>query len=195
MKNKYTIFLLAIFAVIGTTNYVYAVDNTKTTIPTIERKGPVNTKIEPIIVGAVSSIKGNIITINSSLGNTPIKEIAKNTSKESPSKIYMVDVSNAIYDQRGGNTSTLADIVIGNRIAVEGIVTGTNIKALKVHNLSIGSDLEKSKSEIKGEGLQVKAQEEGSGVAVEDNSGKIEVRLSFWGQIGNFFSKIFGKNK
>ncbi len=78
-----------------------------------------------IVFGTVSAINGSTITISSLSMD---KE-----AKTQTSTTYVVNASAATVD-KNSIASTIAGILVGDRVAVQGTVTGTNIVATKIHD-------------------------------------------------------------
>lgn len=66
---------------------------------------------QPVVAGTVSSISGSTITITNSSNAT-----------------YTIDASSAKIT-KGGNTATITDIAVGDRILAQGTVNGTSVTA------------------------------------------------------------------
>jgi hypothetical protein len=77
--------------------------------------------MKPGVSGTVTAVNGNIITINGrqSFGST------------TPTVSYTVNATNATV-RKGNATSTVSSIAIGDVIAVQGTVTGTNVAATTI---------------------------------------------------------------
>jgi len=88
----------------------------------------------PGILGTVSSINGNVLTINSKLANIFGKKRATTTPQITPiTKIYTVDTSNAII-LKNNAISSVSNIAIGDTVVVQGTITGTSITATTVRD-------------------------------------------------------------
>lgn len=86
-------------------------------------RGP-NGVMKPFIVGTVSVVRGNTITV---LGRTGLgKTVIATTS-------YTVDVTNAKVT-KGNATSTISNIAVGDMVAVQGTITGTNVVATMIRD-------------------------------------------------------------
>lgn len=79
------------------------------------------------VVGTVSAINGNTITLQ----NTMRRGVASTTVGATVT--YTVDASSAtIY--KNSATSSVSNIAVGNRISVQGKVTGTSVVATTIHD-------------------------------------------------------------
>jgi len=76
------------------------------------------------IIGTVSTISGNTITV---LGHAGFGKTAVATTT------YTVDATNAKVT-KGNATSTVANIAIGDNVAVQGTITGTNVVATMIRD-------------------------------------------------------------
>lgn len=86
-------------------------------VPGIDRMLHKNT-----VVGTVSVVSGTTINLN-----------AFNMHSSTTSQ-YTIDASNAAVF-KGGATSSLSEIVAGDKIVVRGAITGTNVIATKIRNV------------------------------------------------------------
>ena len=107
---------------------------------------------QPVIAGTVSAISGSSITITTTSNVT-----------------YTVDASSAKF-LKGNDSSTLASIVVGDKLMIQGTVSGNSVTAS-----TIIDQAEKSNQ-------------------VADNTNKTSKTESkgFFGGIGQFFSHLFG---
>jgi hypothetical protein len=106
---------------------------------------------EPIVAGTVSSVSSSSITITNKSNVT-----------------YTVDVSNAKII-KGNATSTVASIVSGDAVLVQGTINGTSVTASGV----IDQAAHPQPKDNPGKGLGERVR-------------------GFFGGIGNFFSHLFG---
>ena len=82
----------------------------------------------PMVAGTVTAINGNIITVSSAM---PMGPQTSNTTTTTP-VTYTIDATNAKVDTNR-TASTVANITVGNFVAAEGTLTGTNLVAKAVH--------------------------------------------------------------
>lgn len=87
-------------------------------------------KMFPDVVGKVSTISGNILTVISS------RDL--NKTEASTTTTFIVDVTNAKL-LRGNTVITLSDIVVGDTVIVQGTVNGTNVVATMVRDGKVGN--------------------------------------------------------
>lgn len=73
----------------------------------------------PEVLGTVTAISGNIVTVKDLRGNT-------NT-------IYTVDATNATVI-KNGTASTVSAILVNDTVSVQGVINGTNVTASKINN-------------------------------------------------------------
>jgi len=95
-----------------------------------ETNGQSNSQ-KPAIVGTVSAISGNTITV------TVKQEINDTTT----TVVYTVNATGAIITKDGA-TITISNIALGDRIAVQGTVTGTNVTATTVRDSGFKGETE-----------------------------------------------------
>jgi hypothetical protein len=107
-------------------------------------------KMSPIVVGKVSAINGNILTIISQQG---FNRAAHNTTAT-----ITVDATNAKL-LRGNTTITLSSIAVDDNIVVQGILTGTNVVATIIRDGKVGNgnegDNNQALLQIQGNGQPV----------------------------------------
>lgn len=90
----------------------------------------------PEVMGTVTAISGNIITVKDLRGNS--------------GTVYTADATNAIII-KNGQTSTLSAIQVNDTISVQGVVNGTSITATKINDGLIPKEkLEQGKPRIVG---------------------------------------------
>ncbi len=77
----------------------------------------------PAVVGTVSAVSGNSITVNGKQGFSPTATLAT----------YTVDATNAKIT-KNNTVGTISSIVVGDTIAVQGTVSGTNITATSIRD-------------------------------------------------------------
>ena len=103
-------------------------------------------RMNPAVVGKVSAISGNMLTVISrqGMGNT--------------ATTFTVDATNAKL-LRGNTAITLSDIAVGDNIAVQGTITGTNVVATTIRDGKVGngnkSDNNKALLQIQGNGQPI----------------------------------------
>ncbi len=86
-------------------------------------------RMNPAVVGKVSAINGNILSVVSQ---------KKNEQTATSSITFIVDATNAKI-LRGETVIKLSDIAIGDNIVVQGTVTGTNVLATIVRDGKVGN--------------------------------------------------------
>lgn len=111
-------------------------------------------KMMPAVVGKVSAISGNLITVISKQGF--------NKTDTSATKTFVVDAApggNPAKLLRGNTAITLANIAVGDTIIVQGTVNGTNIAATMIRDGKVGngneSDNNQALLQIQGNGQPV----------------------------------------
>jgi hypothetical protein len=88
--------------------------------------------MKPGIVGKVTAVNGNTITVLS-IQRGPMKKPTSG-NKPSPAQItYTVDATNAII-KKNSATSTVSNILVGDMIMVQGTVNGTNVVAVNIRD-------------------------------------------------------------
>jgi len=152
--QKYT-FLILTLAVIGSFVLVSPVlANNNQQGENEQKKGIVkdesdSNRMMPAVVGKVSAINGNILTV-----------ISKNKNSATASTTFTVDVANAKL-LRGNTTITISDIAIGDNVIVQGTVTGTNVIATIVRDGKVGNGNENDNNQallqIQGNGQPIVA--------------------------------------
>ena len=110
---------------------------------------PIKGNGQPVVAGTVSAINGTALTLTTS----------SNTS-------YAIDASSAVVS-RGGTTSSVSAIAVGDYAIVQGAVNGTSVTASAIIDQKAGAPT---------------------------NSGapKSSQGSGFFGSIGNFFKHLFG---
>ncbi|MCX6721686.1 MAG: DUF5666 domain-containing protein [Candidatus Staskawiczbacteria bacterium] len=127
-------------------------------------------RMRPNLVGKVSAISGNTITVVSQQGFRKPTDAIINPS----STIFTVDASGAkIF--KGDVTSAVSGITVGDTIIVQGTVTGTNVVATMIRDGQIGKDNEnQALLQIQGNGQPVVAGKvsaiNGSNITIVNNS-------------------------
>lgn len=116
-------------------------------------------KMKPNVVGKVTAINGNIITINRKQGSEKEKSA---TSTTPASTIFTIDATNAKI-LRGENTILVSNIAVGDNIVVQGTITGTNVIATLIRDGKMGNgndnvnENNQAMLELKGNGQPVVA--------------------------------------
>lgn len=103
-------------------------------------------RMRPAVVGKVSDLNGNTITVVSKQGFNKKSSAADIT--------YTIDTTNAKI-LRGESTISVSDIAVDDTIIVEGTVTGTNVAATLIRDGKIGSGNDQALLQIKGNGQPV----------------------------------------
>lgn len=127
-SKKYTSFLIASLMVAG---LVIVLPVFAQTAPAASRgigRSGLGQMQKPSVMGKVSAINGNSITVAGRQGFGSKSNVA-NTATIT----YTVDASNAKV-MKNNATATVADIAIGDTIAVQGTVSGTNISATTIRD-------------------------------------------------------------
>jgi len=108
-------------------------------------------KMSPNVVGKVSVITGNILTVVSN---------KKYENESASTTTFTVDATNAKL-LRGNTAITLSDIIVGDNIVVQGTITGTNVVATIIRDGKIGNGNENDNNQallqIQGDGQPVVA--------------------------------------
>jgi hypothetical protein len=107
---------------------------------------------EPVIAGSVSAMNGTMLTVTNASNVT-----------------YTIDASNATF-VKGGATSTIASVAVGDNIVAQGMVNGTSVTASSVIDQGTSS---------RGNGKPTGTPPAGP-------------RFDLFGTIGNFFKHLFG---
>ena len=84
----------------------------------------------PNIVGKVTAISGNTITVSST---------NKDESSTTTTKTFTVDATNAKIT-KNNTTGTIASITVGDTVAVQGTVSGTNVVAVNIRDGVVGQE-------------------------------------------------------
>ena len=82
----------------------------------------------PTVAGTVTAISGNTVTISS----IPMGPRTSSTTTTATPVTYTIDVTNAKVD-KDRTASTVASVAVGNFVAAEGTLTGTNVVATALH--------------------------------------------------------------
>jgi len=77
--------------------------------------------VKPAVTGLVTAVSGNTVTINGHQGY----------STTTATVVYTVDATNATV-RKGNATSSVSNIAIGDRVAVQGTVSGTSVVATSI---------------------------------------------------------------
>ena len=119
---------------------------------TIDQGEKDSERMMPNMVGKVSVINGNILTVISKQGfdkNTPNATVT-----------FTVDVTNAKL-LRGDTAITLSDIAVGDNVIVQGTITGTNVVATMIRDGKVGNgnegDNNQALLQIQGNGQPIVA--------------------------------------
>jgi len=115
------------------------------------KKGEIDSnEMRPNVVGKVSAISGNIITI---IGKQGFNKTGTNTTTT-----FTVDATNAKL-LRGNTVITLSNIAVGDTVVVQGTVTGTNVVATIIRDGKMGAgnsdDNNQALMQIQGNGQPV----------------------------------------
>jgi len=95
------------------------------------RKGNINGMMKPAVVGQVTAISGNTITITSKQGFN--RQNNTTTTPTLTTTTFSIDATNAKIE-KAGTTGTIASIVVGDTIMVQGTTTGTNVVATNIRD-------------------------------------------------------------
>jgi hypothetical protein len=137
--NKYvigtTILMMAIVLTVAIPTFAETKEVTKVTKTVMQRpenagdfgRGP-DGVMKPFVVGTVSTINSNAITV---LGRTGFGKTVIATTT------YIVDATNAKITKNNA-TSSISNIAVGDTVAVQGTITGTNIVATMIRDGVIG---------------------------------------------------------
>jgi hypothetical protein len=87
-------------------------------------------KTDPNVIGKVSAINGNILTVISKQGF--------NKAEPKTTVTLTVDATSAKL-LRGNKVIALTDIAIGDNIIIQGTITGTNVVATVIHDGKVGN--------------------------------------------------------
>lgn len=108
-----------------------------------------SSRMRPNVVGKVSAISGNILTVISKQG------FSRN---DSATTTFTVDATNAKL-LRGNTTITLSSIAIGDTVVVQGAVTGTNVVATIIRDGKVGNgnegDNNQALLQVQGDGQPI----------------------------------------
>lgn len=107
-------------------------------------------KMMPAVVGKVSAINGNTITV--------IGKQGPNKGTATASTTFTIDATNAKI-LRGETTIKISDIAVGDNIIIQGTVTGTNVVATIIRDGKMGNgnenDNNQAFAQIQGNGQPV----------------------------------------
>jgi len=95
--------------------------------------------MKPAVVGKVSAVNGNTITVTGRQ-NSPRPEPSSGSTTPPPATAtitYTVDATNAIV-LKNNATSTVSSITVGDMIMVQGTVSGTNVVATNIRDNTPG---------------------------------------------------------
>ena len=92
--------------------------------------------MKPIVVGIVTSVTGSNITID---GRSLSLERERNATQPATTT-YTIDASSATIHKNNA-TSTIASIIIGDTLSVQGTISGTSIKATFIRDGTVGRGL------------------------------------------------------
>ncbi len=140
-NNKYISLALLGSLVLATPTFAHTSisDSTKTDLHTgVKAMLSLNEKIspKPVVVGTVTSINGNtIVVLANKVGwGKDGKDRDNDSPKTTPSPIsYTVDASHATVTKAGAS-STVSAIAVGDKLMVQGTLTGTNIVATNIRD-------------------------------------------------------------
>lgn len=116
-------------------------------------------RMKPNVVGKVTAINGNIITITRKQESEKEKSA---TSTTPASTTFTIDATNAKI-LRGETAITISNIAVGDNIVVQGTITGTNVVATQIRDGKMGNGNEnvnennQAMMQIKGNGQPVVA--------------------------------------
>jgi hypothetical protein len=143
-KNIFLILALAIIGSFALITPVFANNDNK-----INKGEADSNRMMPAVVGKISAISGNILTV-----------ISKNKNSADASTTFTVDVTNAKI-LRGNTTITISNIAVGDTVVVQGTVTGTNVLATTVRDGKVGNgnegDNNQALLQIQGNGQPIVA--------------------------------------
>jgi Domain of unknown function (DUF5666) len=139
------------------------------------RKGGIQGMMRPAVIGQVTAVSGNTITITSK--QIFDRKDNPTTTPAATTTTFTIDATNAKIE-KGGTTGTLTSIIVGDTIMVQGTTTGTNVVATNIRDgIARGIDQNKNKdnkntegqipTDMQGNGLPIVA---GSVVSVTGNS-------------------------
>lgn len=104
-------------------------------------------KMSPAVVGKVSAISGNTITVVSNRGQNTVAQTT-----------FTVDATNAKI-LRGETVITVSSIAVGDNVVVQGTVAGANVVATKIRDGKVGngneSDNNQALLQIQGNGQPI----------------------------------------
>ncbi|NVN96699.1 hypothetical protein HXX01_00360 [Candidatus Nomurabacteria bacterium] len=128
----------------------------------MRRGGDLRPMMKPAVVGQVTAINGNIITITSK----QVFDRNNNGTTPTPTTTtFTVDATNAKIE-KGGATVILSNIIVGDTIMVQGTVTGTNVVATNIRDgIARGQEQNKEKGNQSTDG-QIPANMQGNGLPI-----------------------------
>jgi len=133
-KNVYIMIALATLT-LTTVSPVFAENTNSTNQPNGNIKGGMVRKdkgmMRPAVVGQVTAVSGNTITITSKQGFE--RKDNTTTTPTVTTITFTIDATNAKIE-KGGTTGTLASIIVGDTIMVQGTTTGTNVVATNIRD-------------------------------------------------------------
>lgn len=129
----------------------------------------------PAVTGTITKIDGATITIESisfgkNINKTDTETDTADKTKTPETVTYTIDANKATF-YKDGVESKISEIIVGEKIMVEGTVDGTTVTATKVHEGNLNqANFDQNK-----------------------NVNKVKINNGFWSRIGNFFGRMFGK--
>ena len=94
-------------------------------------RGEFKNGMKPVVVGTVTAVNGNTITVTSKQGGPKTRE--GSTAVAPTTVVYTVNATNAIV-KKNNATSTVSSILVGDMVMVQGTVTGTNVVATTIRD-------------------------------------------------------------
>ncbi|MEI6553866.1 MAG: hypothetical protein WCO09_04810, partial [bacterium] len=94
-------------------------------------RGEIKNGMKPVVVGNVTAVNGNSITVTSRQGG-PRPTTGETAATPTP-VVYTVDATNAVV-KKNNATSTVASIAVGDMVMIQGTVSGTNVVATNIRD-------------------------------------------------------------
>lgn len=109
-------------------------------------------RIQPGVLGTVSAVSGNTITVTSKF-----RPRGNSSSTSTTATTYTVDASKATVTKNGASSS-VSNIAVGDTIMVQGTVSGTNVAATSIRDNTPGQKSQKPENQnpiVQGNGQPI----------------------------------------
>ncbi len=139
IKNKFTILPAVVMTIAGltlaTSAFAEAASASQVTPETVRgfAQGYKMGMMRQGVVGTVSAVSGNTITVTSKQWQRPTSTTGTTATPTQTTVTYTVDAANATVTKSGA-AGTVASIIVGDTISVQGTVSGTNVTATAIRD-------------------------------------------------------------